>query len=172
MFNSREDWLLIYLLTALLTAYVLQRWLRKMVVDDKVRIEKKEQVNLIVTEWLHLTKSFWRRWRFLSQSRTNRVLRNQSYHCVVRKSSTSVPIPSHMNQMHVFICLFFNIHFNIVVPFTPKSSKRPTKWTHWQEPKKNINGKAWAGLDWKQLNYINHLKPTGYLMHQQFDIQQ
>jgi hypothetical protein len=122
MFNSREDWLLIYLLAVLLTAYVLQRWLGKWL--WVIKWESNKGVGQpIVTEWIHRTGSFWRSRRFYRQTGTHRVLRNHSFYYVVHRINTFVTILSQINQVHAFLYLFFNIHFNIVLPIASKSSK-------------------------------------------------
>jgi len=43
---------------------------------------------------------------------------NQKAHYRVRKSSI---LNSHLNAVHTFTPYFLNIHFNIIVPTTPRS---------------------------------------------------
>jgi len=53
----------------------------------------------------------------------HRLLRNSNAHCFVEHTLALDPILSQFNSVHIFTRYFFKIHFNIIIPFKPRSSK-------------------------------------------------
>ena len=51
------------------------------------------------------------------------ILRNMKFHYGVHKRSTAVPIRTHLNPDKHLLTNFFQIYFNIILPFTHRSPK-------------------------------------------------
>jgi hypothetical protein len=63
-------------------------------------------------------------WKVASLSPTQecpKVLWNPNVHCRFQKSSSLVPILSHINPVHATSSYFSKVHFNIILPPTYKS---------------------------------------------------
>jgi hypothetical protein len=54
---------------------------------------------------------------------TSSLLSNQKIQCSVHKSPLMAPILSHKNSVHTFSTYSSRIHSDIILPFTPMSSK-------------------------------------------------
>ena len=52
-----------------------------------------------------------------------RILWNTKFHHRIHKRRTAVPTLSHSNPIHASLSHFLKVYFNIIFPFTPRSSK-------------------------------------------------
>jgi len=52
-----------------------------------------------------------------------RILRNPGVHYRIHRNQPPILILGQMNSVHPLPLRFFKIHFNIILPYTPKSSK-------------------------------------------------
>jgi hypothetical protein len=71
---------------------------------------------------LHTAESFLRSWKIFSTQEIPRILRNPQVHYRIRKSSLPVPILSKIDPVRS-ISHSSKVHFNIILPSMPRSSK-------------------------------------------------
>jgi hypothetical protein len=65
----------------------------------------------------------WEVKRYPASHKIPKILWNTKVLCHVHNSPSLVPILSHMNPLHTFTSYLFKIHFDINLPFMPRSSK-------------------------------------------------
>jgi len=73
--------------------------------------------------WGHWTEKKTPSFKATISSVTPRMLWNQKSNSCDRKTPPLAPVLSHINPLHSFPAYFFNIHFNIIHPSTPRSGK-------------------------------------------------
>lgn len=77
---------------------------------------------------------------FSASQETFRILWKQEIHHDLEKCSPLVPVKSQDDEIYAFPTLFFIMHFNIIPPCTPWSSKIPVCYTfHHQNPCTDIS---------------------------------
>jgi len=87
----------------------------------KTRLIHRRNKYVIFT-YLLTTWSREAKW-FSASQEILRILWNPKVNCRIHKSSSPVPILSQIDLVNAFTFHFLKIHFNIILPSTPESSK-------------------------------------------------
>lgn len=75
------------------------------------------------TSWLHKTGSFsMKAGSLLDNQDIPVIVWNMEVHCRAQNCPTLAPVLRHINPVHDLPSWFINIHINIILPHTPKSS--------------------------------------------------